>query len=35
LRYRAANRTLTDEEVNAAHDRVIRVLEREFGAKVR
>jgi phenylalanyl-tRNA synthetase beta chain len=35
LRYRAANRTLTDEEVNAAHERVIGVLKREFGAKVR
>jgi phenylalanyl-tRNA synthetase beta chain len=35
LRYRAANRTLTDEEVNAAHDRVINTLKREFGADVR
>jgi phenylalanyl-tRNA synthetase beta chain len=35
LRYRAANRMLTVEEVNAAHDRVIGVLKREFGAKVR
>ena len=35
LRYRAANRTLTPEEINAAHDRVIGVLKREFGAKVR
>jgi len=35
LRYRAANRTLTPEEVNAAHDRVIGVLKREFGAKIR
>jgi len=35
LRYRAADRTLTDEEVNAAHDRVTGVLKREFGAKVR
>jgi len=35
LRYRAANRTLTVEEVNAAHDRVIGVLTREFGAKIR
>jgi phenylalanyl-tRNA synthetase beta chain len=35
LRYRAANRTLTDEDVNAAHDRVIKMLKREFGAEVR
>jgi phenylalanyl-tRNA synthetase beta chain len=35
LRYRAANRTLTDEEVNAAHDCVIKMLKREFGADVR
>jgi phenylalanyl-tRNA synthetase beta chain len=35
LRYRAANRMLTAEEVNAAHDRVIGVLKREFGAEVR
>ncbi len=35
LRYRAANRTLTDEEVNAAHDRVVNALKREFGAEIR
>jgi phenylalanyl-tRNA synthetase beta chain len=35
LRYRAANRTLTIEEVNAAQDRVVGVLKREFGAKIR
>ena len=35
LRYRAADRTLTDEEVNAAHDRVIKMLKREFDAEVR
>jgi phenylalanyl-tRNA synthetase beta chain len=35
LRYRAADRTLTDEEVNAAHERVIRTLKQEFGAVVR
>jgi phenylalanyl-tRNA synthetase beta chain len=35
LRYRAANRTLTDEEVNAAHDCVINMLKRKFGAEVR
>ncbi len=35
LRYRAAGRTLTDEEVNAAHERVIRKLTQEFEAEVR
>jgi phenylalanyl-tRNA synthetase beta chain len=35
LRYRAADRTLTDEEVNAAHDRVVKMLKREFDAEVR
>ncbi|MBO0858420.1 MAG: phenylalanine--tRNA ligase subunit beta [Chloracidobacterium sp.] len=35
LRYRAANRTLTDEEVNAAHDRVVKMLKQEFDAEVR
>ncbi|HEU0179383.1 MAG TPA: phenylalanine--tRNA ligase subunit beta [Blastocatellia bacterium] len=35
LRFRASNRTLTVEEVNAAHDRVIKMLKREFGAEVR
>jgi phenylalanyl-tRNA synthetase beta chain len=35
LRYRAADRTLTDEEVNAAHNRVINMLKREFEAEVR
>jgi phenylalanyl-tRNA synthetase beta chain len=35
LRYRAADRTLTDEEVNAAHERVVRKLTGEFDAEVR
>jgi phenylalanyl-tRNA synthetase beta chain len=35
LRYRAADRTLTDEEVNAAHERVVETLTRRFGAEVR
>jgi phenylalanyl-tRNA synthetase beta chain len=35
LRYRAAGRTLTDEEVNALRDRVVEMLKREFGAEVR
>ncbi len=35
LRYRAADRTLTDEEVNAAHERVIKTLKTEFGVEVR
>jgi phenylalanyl-tRNA synthetase beta chain len=35
LRYHAANRTLTKEEVSASHDLVIEMLKREFGAEVR
>ena len=35
LRYRAADRTLTDEMVNAAHESVIKKLKLEFGAEVR
>jgi phenylalanyl-tRNA synthetase beta chain len=33
--YRGDSRTLTDEEVSAAHDRVRRLLEDEFGAQLR
>jgi phenylalanyl-tRNA synthetase beta chain len=35
LRYRAADRTLTDQEVNAEHERVVRTLTERFGAEVR
>lgn len=35
LRYRAADRTLTDEEVTAMHDRVVQTLKQEFSAEVR
>ncbi|MDX2032396.1 MAG: phenylalanine--tRNA ligase subunit beta [Blastocatellia bacterium] len=35
LRYRAADRTLTDEEIAAAHDRVRKVLGEQFGAELR
>ncbi|MGH9855484.1 MAG: hypothetical protein ACREBD_37080, partial [Blastocatellia bacterium] len=35
LRYRAADRTLTDEEVNAAHERVVKTLTERFDAEVR
>jgi phenylalanyl-tRNA synthetase beta chain len=35
LAYRAADRTLTDEEVSAVHERVICHLEETFGAKLR
>ncbi|MBO0724756.1 MAG: phenylalanine--tRNA ligase subunit beta [Blastocatellia bacterium] len=35
LHYRAPDRTLTVEDVNAAHDRVVKMLKREFGAEVR
>jgi phenylalanyl-tRNA synthetase beta chain len=35
LRYRAADRTLTDEEVNALHESVVETLKREFDVEVR
>lgn len=35
LVYRNAERTLTDEEVTAAHDRVLEKLEQSFGAELR
>src|SRR5262249_57598430 len=35
LRYRAAHPTLTDEEVNAMHERVVKTLTGQFGAEVR
>lgn len=35
LSYRAADRTLTDEEVNAAHERVVQTLRNQFGAEIR
>ncbi|MFN0110468.1 MAG: phenylalanine--tRNA ligase subunit beta [Blastocatellia bacterium] len=35
LRYRAADRTLTDEEVTAMHDRIVQKLKQEFSAEVR
>ncbi len=35
LSYRAANRTLTDEAVNAAHERVVQALRAAFGAEIR
>lgn len=35
LRYRSAQRTLTDEEVNAAHAAVVARLEQVFGARLR
>jgi phenylalanyl-tRNA synthetase beta chain len=35
LRYRAADRTLTDEEVNAAHERVVERLKQNFNAEIR
>ncbi len=33
--YRADDRTLTDEEVNAAHDRIVKTLVQVFAAEVR
>ncbi|HEV2667909.1 MAG TPA: phenylalanine--tRNA ligase subunit beta [Blastocatellia bacterium] len=35
LRYRAANRVLTNKEVDAAHDSLIEMLKREFDVEVR
>jgi phenylalanyl-tRNA synthetase beta chain len=35
LSYRAADRTLMDEEVNAAHERVVQTLRERFGAEIR
>ncbi|HZN11326.1 MAG TPA: phenylalanine--tRNA ligase subunit beta, partial [Blastocatellia bacterium] len=35
LRYRAADRTLTEAEISAAHERVTAMLGREFGAQLR
>ena len=33
--YRHAERTLTDEAVNAAHERVVQTLKEAFGAEIR
>ncbi len=35
LTYRAADRTLKDEEVNKAHEKIVSLLETELGAKLR
>jgi phenylalanyl-tRNA synthetase beta chain len=35
LRYRAADRTLTDDEVNALHARIVKKLQMECGADIR
>ncbi|HKX33673.1 MAG TPA: phenylalanine--tRNA ligase subunit beta [Blastocatellia bacterium] len=35
LRYRAADRTLTDEEINTAHNRIVKRLTDKFGAEPR
>ncbi len=35
VRYRSAEKTLTDEEIQAAHGRILKVLEKEFGARLR
>ncbi len=35
LSYRAPDRTLKDEEVNEAHERIIKTLEEKLGAKLR
>ena len=33
--FRASDRTLTDEEVNKKFDKIVRVLEKNFAAKLR
>lgn len=35
LRFRAADKTMTDEETNSIMEKILRVLEKEFGAKIR
>ena len=35
VRYRSPERTLTDEEIQAAHGRIIKALEQEFAARLR
>lgn len=35
LTYRHENKTLTDEEVNKVHDRIVRTLENKLGAELR
>lgn len=35
LRYRASDRTLTEAEINAWHERVVTTLRQEFGAELR
>jgi phenylalanyl-tRNA synthetase beta chain len=35
LTYRASDRTLKDDEVNKAHQKIVDVLEKEVGAKLR
>ncbi len=35
ISYRLENRTLTDEEVNKVHDRILKALEHKFGAQLR
>ncbi len=35
VHYRAADRTLTDEEVNEVHSSLLQILQRDLGAKIR
>jgi len=35
MRFQAADRTLTDDEVNAVRDEIVAELNREFGASLR
>jgi phenylalanyl-tRNA synthetase beta chain len=35
LRYRAPDRTLTDEEINSMHERIVKELTQKFSAEIR
>jgi phenylalanyl-tRNA synthetase beta chain len=35
LKFRAADKTMTDEETNSIMEKILRILEREFDAKLR
>ncbi|PLX98936.1 MAG: phenylalanine--tRNA ligase subunit beta [Desulfuromonas sp.] len=35
VRYRSSERTLTDEEINKAHNRIVKTIEKQLGAQLR
>ena len=35
VRYRSADKTLTDEEIESAHGRIVKALEKKLGARLR